>query len=340
MTTMKDVAKEAGVSLGTVSAVINGSASVKAENVKKVTQACEKLGFVPNLVARTLRTGSSTGIGLLIPDITNPYYPELARGVEDAAFQVGYNVFLCNNDRNEAKERDYVNYLLSKNVDGILMTKPQLSIEELKMVRKRCELVILDPGNTPFQEFDTVVADNITGAREAVASLCRHGHKRIAYVSGSMDSESANERFNGYLQILEENNMIADKQIIKHAGYSWSSGYEAGLELLRESNRPTAIFAANDIIAFGIIKALADNGLLVPRDMSVVGFDDIIMASYSTPSLSSVRMPKYEMGQKSVEILVKRRNERNETRKSSYNESVLARFETEYIERESVSSCP
>lgn len=332
MATMRDIAQVAKVSQGTVSAVINGHPTVKPANVRKVMEACEKLGYVPDIVARAMRTGRSQQIGLLIPDIRNPYYPELARGVEDAATVAEYRVFLCNVDRNLEKERNYVRSLVARKVDGLLMVKPQLPIEELRELRGKCGCVIFEPGEAVLGEFDVVDADSRSGSEEAVKHLLEQGHRRIAYIGGRMDSVGAKERLNGYMAQLTKHGIKVDKDLIKQGDYSMESGYLAAKALLCSEERPTAIFAANDVMALGALKRLTEQGVRVPQDISLVGFDDIAMASYSTPSLSTVRMPKYEMGRKGFEMLQRILQNQGKWEPSH---TVL---KTGYIARESVAA--
>lgn len=333
MATMRDIAREAGVSQGTVSAVINGNPTVKADNVRKVMSACEKLGYVPNIVARAMRTGRSQQIGLLIPDICNPYYPEFARGVEDAAAEAGYHVFLCNVDRSLEKERSEIKSLMARQVDGVLLVKTQLPVEELREIRKRCGCVIFEPREAELDDFDMVDADCRSGAEAAVKSLLELGHRRIAYVGGRMDSIGARERFNGYKAQLAEHGVTVDESLIRWGDYSLESGYMAAEALLWNEERPTAIFAANDVMALGILKRLAEQGIQVPQDISVVGFDDITMASYSTPALSTVHISKYAMGRRGFEILQSALQEPDKCGGSHIH------LNTTYVARESVAPC-
>lgn len=306
MATIKDIAREAGVSIGTVSAVLNGSTTIKAENMRKVNDAIKKFNYQINMAARTLKTGNSKTIGLIIPDISNPFYPELARGVEDAARQAGFTVFLCNNDRDVQKEKDYINALTSQNVDGIIMAKPQMTKDELYAVSKSCKLVFIDTRPELTQCFDTVNVDDRDGITQAMELLFKYGHRKIAYISGLMESNSAIQRFESYKESLHKHGIPFNNEYFQQKRYDWFSGYSATMDLLRLGDVPTAILSANDIIAFGSLKALREWDINVPLDMSVIGFDDIDQASYSCPPLTTIRQPKYEMGVASVEILLKK----------------------------------
>lgn len=333
MVTIKDVAREAGVSQGTVSSVLNGKTTVKAENYNKVMDAVKRLNYQPNLTARTLKTGTSNSIGLVIPDITNPYYPELARGVEDAARAAGLTVFLCNNDRDVKKERDYVNALLNKSVDGIIMVKPQMKRDELEEIQRSCNLVLVDTGYETLEGFNVVDVENGAGAKQVMDLLAEYGHERIAYIGGLLESISANARFNAYKNALTERGIEYREEYVRHRRYDWFSGYTAATELMKLVERPTAIFCANDVLAMGALKGLRERNVKVPNDVSVVGFDDIDQSSYSCPALTTVHQPKYEVGIASVDILVKRIGQpRQEEDPGSY-----VCFDTELVIRETVN---
>ncbi len=333
MSTMKDVAKEAGVSLGTVSNVLNSLSTVSAENRKKVEEAVKKLRFIPNTAARSLKTNTSRSLGLSIPNIGNPFYPELARGAEDAAQKAGYSVFLCNNDRSVQKERNYVKVLLEKNVDGIILVKPGISREEMDEVREKSGLVLVDIGEEVNEAYDVINVDDSGGTVKAMELLYEYGHTRIAFISGSLESRSSKSRLEAYIQFLEGKKLPVDESLIKKGSYDWYSGYTCTAEFLRRINKPTAIFASNDLMAIGAMKAIRERGMNIPYDISVIGFDDIDMAALCSPQLTTVRQPKYELGQTSVNLLLKRLNSHGKGMKGPGEHLVLP---TEVIYRESV----
>lgn len=333
MATMKDVAKAAGVSLGTVSNVLNNVPTVTEENRQKVLKAIKELKFIPNTAARTLKTKTSKSIGLVIPDITNPFYPELARGVEDAAKKAGLTVFLCNNDRNIQKEREYIRVLIEKNVDGIILVKPNIQAGEIDEIREKCEVVLVDINNIDDKEYDVVNVDDYQGTLNGLNILYEYGHKRIGFITGLLESQSSRYRYEAYIDFLKEKGLEYDEALVKKGSYDWYSGYKAGSELLRLLDAPTAIFASNDLMAIGVLKAARERRLNVPYDLSVMGCDDIDMASLCTPQLTTVRQPKYEIGTASVELLLNRLNstDKNRSRKGKQIE-----LKTEVIMRESV----
>ena len=333
MATMKDVAREAGVSLGTVSNVLNKVPTVTEDNRQKVMDAVKFLKFRPNTAARTLKTKTSKSIGLVIPDITNPFYPELARGVEDAARKAGLAVFLCNNDRNVQKEREYINALIEKNVDGMILVKPQISQAEIDEIHEKCNIILVDIDETCRFQYDAVNVNDYEGATKAMNLLYEYGHTKIAFISGLMESQSSRYRYEAYVRFLKDKGLPLDETLVRKGAYDWYSGYTAGVELLRHLNPPTAIFASNDLMAIGVLKAARERRLSVPFDLSVIGFDDIDMASLCTPQLTTVRQPKYEIGTASVEMLV---NRLNTSKKSIQGQGNLLILETEIILRESV----
>lgn len=330
MPTIKDIAREANVSAGTVSKVLNNNPTVKAENYKKVMSAIRKLNYRPNLVARALKTKVSKSIGLIIPDITNPYYPELARGVEDIAKREGLTVFLCNTDRKASKESEYLDALINKNVDGIIIVKPQTNLKELCRLKTYCEIVVADVEEEFKEHFDVVNVNDTLGVKRVMDLFFQYGHDKIAFISGLMESESSKARYKAYVNSLEERGIKLDKRFVKQGDYSWDSGYKATMELLDSEIMPTAIFASNDIMALGAIKAIREKKIEIPREISIVGFDDIDMASYSSPQLTTVRQLKYEIGAACVESLVRRIKDQE----YSYNCTI---FDPEVILRESVS---
>ncbi|HEY5585823.1 MAG TPA: LacI family DNA-binding transcriptional regulator [Ruminiclostridium sp.] len=330
MGTMKDIAKEAGVSLGTVSNVLNGVQTVSEENRKKVLDTVKRHNYRPNSAARTLKTKISKSLGLIIPDITNPYYPELARGAEDAAKRCGYSVFLCNNDRNVEKEREYVNVLIEKNIDGIILVKPKLSCEEILEIQGKCHVVLVDMNDEVVPGCDIINVDDYAGTIKAMTVLHEFGHKRIAFISGMMESKSSKCRQEAYITFLKDHDISVNETYIKRGSYDWYSGYKCTVELLKSTKLPTAIFASNDLMAIGAMKAVRERQMDIPYDISVIGYDDIDIASLCTPQLTTIRQPKYEIGVLGVETLIKRinagvKNENYETKTVTLDTQMIIR---------------
>ena len=305
MITIRDVAKEAGVSLGTVSNVLNHRTSVKKENCDKVMAAVEKLKFQFNTVSKQLNSSFLNSIGLIIPNIMNPFYPEIVKGVEDAALTAKYNVFVCNNDRLEHKETEYLDLLCKKRVDGILLYKPMVSIKALEEISKVTAVTLVDASEKMKGLFNSVNIDDCGGTLDAMNFIYDNGHRRIAYISGLFEAESSIKRLNVYKDFLVSKGMGVEETLIKKGNYDWYSGYTSASALLRLMNPPTAIFAATDLMAIGAIKAVLERGLRVPEDVSIMGHDDVFISEIYSPRLTTVRQPKYEIGVASVELLIR-----------------------------------
>ncbi len=332
--TMKDVAREAGVSLGTVSNVLNNKSTVLSQNKEKVLAAVRRLNFRSNPVARTLKTKSSRDIGLIIPNINNPFYPELARGVEDAANKAGYTVLLCNDDRDIKKERTYIKSLVAKNVCGIILVKPQIPLSEVDAIAGIMAVVLVDVGAPLGSAYNVVNVDDRGGITRGLEYLYRSGHTRIAFVRGLDDSLSSQDRAAAYFAFLRRKKLPVRKEYMFQGNYSWQDGGEAVRKLLALTQPPTALMAANDLMAIGCMKEAQKMGLRVPGDLSVIGYDNLDLTNLCTPRLTTINQPKYEMGAKSVEFLLDclKNNDCREGRKV-----VLP---TDVVERESVAPLP
>lgn len=302
--TIRDVARRAGVSIKTVSRVLNNSPLVSEETRTRVMSAIDALDFHPNAAARALVLRKSKTIGLVIADITNPFFPEVVRGVEDVANQHNYNVILCNTDENPEKERCYINLLREKQGDGIILAGSRVGPEEIIALGKKGVHVVVINRDIRHPRVGVVAVANEERGYEAVSHLVKIGHTRIAYISGSPVSSSNAERLEGYKRALHDNGIPPDGSLVVQADPTREGGSEAMSILLGCSPRPTAVFAYNDLQAIGAIDAIKEKGLSVPFDIAVVGFDDIQLASFTTPPLTTFRMPKYEMGQRAAEMLI------------------------------------
>lgn len=305
MTTIRDVAKLAGVSLGTVSNVLNELPTVSVENRERVEQAIAQLGYRRNQAASQLRSNRSNAIGLVIPDITNPFYPEVARGVDDAARRAQYNVFLCNKDRSIKKEEDAIEALLSKNVDGILLFKPRISQKRIDAVAEQCALVLLDT-NPALVTCDTVNVEDYQGMERAVREVAARGHRRIAFISGLQDSFSSARRLEAYQETLRQVGLPDVPEYVCQGDFTARSGHESIKTLMALPQPPTAVMTANDMMALGAISGAYELGIRVPQELSVVGYDDVQNVQWSFPRLTTIWHPKYEMGESAVRLLIER----------------------------------
>ena len=306
ITTMRDVARLAGLSISTVSHVINNTRVVSDESRQRVSQAMEELGYRPNALARSLRRQKTTTLGMIVPDSANPFFAEVARGIEDTSFAQNYSVILCNSDGDLKKQLAYTNVLIENRVAGILFVAAGISTELVNdLRRRRVPLVVVDR-EIPGAEVDTVLTNHAQGGRLATQHLVDLGHKRIACISGSSEVSPSGQRLIGYREVLEANGFPFDENLVLKGDFKYESGYEATRRILGIQKPPTAIFACNDLMAVGCISAAAELNVRVPDDLSVVGFDNVRLASFTHPPLTTVAQPIYEIGVIATEMLFQR----------------------------------
>lgn len=314
--TIHDVARAAGVSSSTVSNVLNGRRErMRAETCERVLQAMAELGYAPNEMARGLKAGFLPTIGLIVPSVANPFWGAVAQAVEHAALGRRCQVLLCNAERDPAREQQYAESMLTRGIRGLILASAPLSMKHMTGVGNRgLHLVTFDreAGGGDRVEYDSVRVDNAGGARLAIEHLLDLGHRRIAFVSGPISSLSRSDRLEGYRAALTARGVTPDPALIwtesvAHADEEGTMvGREAALALLRRPNPPTAFFAINDTTAFGIYAGARDAGRDLPRDLSVVGFDDIRLCEVVTPALTTVRQPLDELMAAAVELLLGR----------------------------------
>lgn len=304
MTTMRDIAEHAGVSLSTVSHVVNETRYVSDDVRHRVLSAMVELDYRPNELARSLRRGQTNTIGLILPDSANPYFAEIGQSIELAAFENNFSVILCNTEGSVEREDLYVDVLRKKQVDGIIFVAAGERSDSVRDLIKRQFPVVLIDRQQPGIELAAVHVDNYSGGQEATQHLIDLGHTRVACITGPHNITPSADRVTGYLNALEEAGLPVDEQLIEPGTFRASSGYAATLKLLQLPDPPTAIFACNDMMAIGVLRAAAETGRRVPDDLAIVGFDDVELASYTIPPLTTVAQPTDEMGQKAVEMLL------------------------------------
>ena len=304
--TIEDVAAQANVSRQTVSRVLTGRDRVADETRARVTAVIERLGYQPNLVAQSLVTRHTYAVGLVVGDITNPFFPEVARGVLDTAQAKGYNVFLCNTDGDPHHEFRILQSLAAHAVDGIILYPSYNSDDNLRVFSEQYHPLVVV--NHPFEHpgVSLVMMDSRQGAKLAVDYLVGKGHTAIGMVTGVSDpSPDRVRRIQGFREALAVHGLsVLGEWIVPCAAPTLECGYEAGRQLLTRHPEVTAIFAYNDLLALGIIRACKDMGRRVPTDCAIVGFDDIQWSAMATPSLTSVRIDKYELGQQAMNRLL------------------------------------
>jgi len=301
--TIRDVARYAGVSPATVSRVLNRSAHpVSERGRRRVLDAARRLAYIPNMLARSLLTQQTAAIGVLIPDVSNPYYAAILRGIEDAISPSSRTVILCNTDRRPEKQRLYMRALMERRVDGIVIAGGSFGRAELAVAGRNVPVVMIGRHRA---RVPVVRVDNVAAGAMATEHLLALGHRRIACLAGPSTSLTAADRVAGYRKALEAAGLPADPALVREVGFTPAGAAQAVAGLFRADPPPTAIVAANDQVAIGAIRALHELGYRVPDDVSVVGFDDTPLASYTVPALSTVAIPTYELGRAAVALLLK-----------------------------------
>ena len=306
MANIQDVAKKAGVAPITVSRVINNSGYTSSATRKRVEAAVAELGFVPNTLARSLRSGQTHTLALVLTDITNPFFTTLARGVEDTASAAGYTVIFCNTDESEEKERQYLQVLLQKRVDGILLVPASSNPFAVRFVQEHDTAVVLLDRQVLGVKADVVRCDSEGGAYQLARLLVSQGHRRIAMFSGPRGVSTSEDRVRGCRRAFTEAGLEDSACHVYYGAFTQENGYALTQQVLSANPRPTAVFAGNNFIAIGTQKALRDLGLRVPEDIALVGFDDLPPALVTFPFLTVAAQPAYAMGQKATELLLAR----------------------------------
>ncbi len=307
MATMRDVARRAGVSTASVSHVINQTRPVSGDLRQKVLAAMQELEFRPNRLASGLRSGHSKTLGMIMPDSDNPFFAEVARGAEEASARWGFSIILCNSKGDADIELMYAGLLIEKQVDGILFFAAGVSEERLMAaLRASCVPMVVTDRESMDVSADFLGIDNVAGGRLATKHLLDLGHRRIACIAGPSDHTPSAGRVIGYRQMLRECDIGGDEELVVKGDWRSGGGRRAALGLLALPDPPTAVFACNDMMAVGAISAAAGLGLRVPGDISVVGFDNVELASFTVPALTTINQPKHEVGSTAVAMLMDR----------------------------------
>jgi DNA-binding LacI/PurR family transcriptional regulator len=302
--TIYDVARLAGVSTATVSRALNGTGQIAPSTRAAIEAAVEQLGYRPNTIARSLVTKSTQTIAFLLPDITNPFYAALVSGIQGYALSHGHTMLLCTTEGDAEREEQYLSLLRAKQVDGALVDGLLLPPDRIaRFVEDGFPIVCLDR-DIDSNSIPLVQVDNRLGGRIATQHLIDLGHDRIAHVTGARTLRISEDRLAGYRDALAAISVTPDPQLIAEGGFTEEGGYAATRTLLESGHEFTAVFAANDLSALGVLSALAANGRRVPDDVSVVGFDDVRLSAFTTPPLTTVRQPAAEIGQRATELLI------------------------------------
>ena len=310
MSTISDVAKRAGVSAMTVSRVINETGHTSAQTRARVAAAIDELGYVPNALARQLRSKRTKTIALLVSDISNPYFTTIARGVEDFFVAHGYSVMYCNTDEDETEEEQYLLMLIERQVDGVLLVPARSSGESFRLLASHRTPVVVIDRRVTSRSVDSVRCDSEAGAHSLVEHLVKLGHRQIAVLTGSPSISTSMDRVLGARRALEEAGLELPDAMVHYGSFNYgksnqADGHRMALDMLAAPGpRPTAVFCANNFIAFGAIRALREAGLRVPDDISIVAFDDIPEEWVSEPFLTVARQPAYDIGHRAAALLM------------------------------------
>ena len=324
---LRDVAKAAKVSVGTVSNVLNRPEVVAPETLARVQGTIKDLGFVPNGFARHLRSGNSRTLGLIVPDVANPFFTEVARGVEDAASKRDYAVFLCNSDESATKEDRYINILIEQQVRGVLITPTDVKSDRLDAMRERGIAVTLVDREIKGRKQCSVSVDDIHGGQFGIEYLTGLGHTDIAWVCGPDSIPQVADRGAGVAKAAKFAG--ATVETIRVSLMNTTQGEEAAKKILALKTIPTAIFCANDLLALGVMRTLRENKLRIPEQVSVLGYDDIEFAASAAVPLSSISQPAYQMGVTAADLLL------NECEEAETHEHQQIRFQPQLVERAS-----
>ncbi|PQJ66714.1 HTH-type transcriptional repressor PurR [Photobacterium angustum] len=317
MATIKDVARMAGVSTTTVSHVINKTRFVAEATQQKVLAAVDELNYAPSAVARSLKCNTTRTIGMLVTKSTNPFFAEVVHGVEEYCYGAGYTLILCNTEGNLEKQRDYLRMLSEKRVDGLLVMCSDLDQMLLDLLERKNDLpmVIMDWG--PESPHTDNILDNAeNGGYIATKHFIENGHKKIGCLSGQVDKSTCQERLKGFRKAMAEADLTVNDDWLLDGDFECESAVEAAQKFIAMEDRPTAIFCFNDIMAMALISTFEQAGLRVPDDISIIGYDNIDLAPYFAPPLTTIHQPKRRLGKKAIEILLERVKDKNHERQT------------------------
>jgi LacI family transcriptional regulator len=327
---IRDVAAEAGVSVGTVSNVLNRPDVVAESTRRRVVDAIAKLGFVRNESARQLRAGQSRTVGLVVLDVANPFFTDVARGAEDTANEAGLAIILCNSDEDATKEARYLDLLEEQRVQGILITPVHTDNGRLEQLRHRGTPVVLLDRHATSNDQCSVAVDDVLGGELAMAHLIEQGHERVAFVGGPFTLRQVQERHSGATRAIAAAGRHPDSLlVVETPGLNVAAGRDAAARLVGATPMPTAVFCANDLLALGVLQEMTRRVIRVPEDIAIVGYDDIEFAAAAAVPLTSVRQPRHLLGRTAAELLIE------ETGSDGAHEHRRVVFEPELVVRDS-----
>lgn len=313
--TIYDIAKQSGVSRATVSRVINNSGYVKEETREKVLKAIKELNYTPSAIARSLSTNKTNTIGVVVPEINDPFFGEIIKGISQAAEKYDLNIILFDTADSIEKEIKALKLLRQQRIEGIMITptytEQKFNSEYLKTIQNSGIPIILMDGHIKYDGFSGVFIDHVKGAYEGTEALIKSGHRKIAIINGNMNSRPAKERLMGYKKALDENNIPLDERYIFYGNYNYEITYEITKEILKMQDRPTAIFVCSNRMSLGCVKAFNEENIKIPEDMAIVGFDKLEVLNILGMNISFVSGPTSELGKIGMKMLVDIINNKN-----------------------------
>jgi DNA-binding LacI/PurR family transcriptional regulator len=331
--TIYDIAKEAGVSIATVSKVINGKGRISSETRSAIFAIMDRFDFQPSVIASALTGKKTFTLGLLVPDVSNPFFAEIARAIEDQGNQLGYSVVMCNTDNKDEKIERYISLLLQKSVDGIIIATGIEKKEILEQLLAKGLPIVLIAREMPSIAVETVVVDDYAGGCLAASHLLELGHKEIAILAESQKVNSSRERMRGFRQTMAEAGLTFNEKWLKICDYKVEDGKKNALELLqKEDSRPSAIFSCNDLLAVGALQAAKELQINVPSELSIISFDNTILASVTNPTLTTIAQPMEQMGKLAVDLIVGHiKGENKANQRTVFRPELLIRESTAFI---------
>jgi LacI family transcriptional regulator len=321
--TLKEVAKLAGVSTATVSNALNGTKYVSEEVKDKIYTAIKELNYQPNIVAKSLRVQESRIIGLLISDIANPFFSIVVRGIEEELAKSDYSILLCNTDSSVEKEQKYLNVLIGKRVDGLIVSAAGNTGDYFRSLDKTGVPIVFLNRCPEFTISDVIMTNNIQGAYSATEHLIRHGYEKIAIITGPTSISTGKDRLIGYKRALEDYGVIEMGQLVKEGSFTIESGYEKMKELMEQDMKPDAVFISNNSMTLGAYKYLKESGLRIPDQVAVLGFDDSDWAEIVDPPITTVKQPAYELGVHAAALMLARMKKKRVKREIMYMDTTL-----------------
>lgn len=330
MNDIRTVAKKAGVSIATVSRCFNNPEKVSKKTARKVKDAIDEVGYSPNMMARNFRATKSYQIVVLVPQFTNLFFSLVIRSIQNTATKYGYNVLLGETNNSKELEREYVKLVETRQAEGIVQLRTYSEDDE--PLSTASNIHVVSACGAQYSPYLSVKMDHIKASKTMVNYLISLGHKKIGCILSSSDNQHTHDRFEGYKDAMEQAGLEIDDTQLYQGDFSIESGYEAGNYFANLAERPTAVFCMNDDMAIGAIKAWKEHGIRVPEDISITGYDDLTFASYSDPSLTTIRQPTEEMGRKAVELLMQQIE-------GKVNNTQSLTLKHELVVRDSVKPC-